>query len=156
MTAHKNHEGLMLFKKLSAIITGFTVADIEGTGMAKTYLDVIKKELGEVWTKQLLITLSRYDLDRVLKNNDHVKKATINSVGIEEVLHDKKYSDQIKLIIYLWYTGQWNGANPYIISSAAYIEGFIWKAIGAHPMGAKQPGFDTWSFPPLTFSSTLK
>ena len=35
-----------------------------------------------------------------------------------------------------------------VVNTAAYREGLVWDTIGAHPQGAKQPGFATWSFPP--------
>ncbi|NNH33825.1 hypothetical protein C9413_32005, partial [Rhizobium sp. SEMIA 4085] len=37
---------------------------------------------------------------------------------------------------------------PLVVSPDAYIEGLLWKAIGAHPAGAKGPGFGSWAFPP--------
>ena len=58
----------------------------------------------------------------------------------------------------LWYTGQWvqlpgpwrdrHGASPLdvddVLSPEAYTAGLMWDAIGAHPQGAKAPGFATW------------
>jgi hypothetical protein len=65
-------------------------------------------------------------------------------------------------IIKMWYTGNWaqlpqawrnqHGAGArdvdHVISSQAYQEGLVWRAIGTHPQGAKQPGFGTWALPP--------
>jgi hypothetical protein len=67
-------------------------------------------------------------------------------------------------MIVLWYTGQWvqlprewrgrHGANAAdvdaILSAESYSEGLVWDAIGAHPQGAKAPGFATWVTPPMT------
>jgi hypothetical protein len=36
----------------------------------------------------------------------------------------------------------------YVVSAAAYTEGLLWRAIGAHPSGAKAPGYGSWAVPP--------
>jgi hypothetical protein len=36
----------------------------------------------------------------------------------------------------------------YVVSAAAYTEGLLWRAIGAHPQGAKAPGYGSWAVPP--------
>ena len=37
----------------------------------------------------------------------------------------------------------------YVVSPAAYTEGLLWRAIGAHPSGAKAPGYGSWAIPPV-------
>jgi hypothetical protein len=37
----------------------------------------------------------------------------------------------------------------YVVSAAAYTEGLLWRAIGAHPSGAKAPGYGSWAVPPV-------
>jgi hypothetical protein len=37
----------------------------------------------------------------------------------------------------------------YVVSPAAYTEGLLWRAIGAHPAGAKAPGYGSWAQPPV-------
>ena len=37
----------------------------------------------------------------------------------------------------------------YVVSPAAYTEGLLWRAIGAHPSGAKAPGYGSWAVPPV-------
>ncbi len=37
----------------------------------------------------------------------------------------------------------------YAVSAAAYTEGLLWRAIGAHPPGAKAPGYGSWAVPPV-------
>ncbi|MBV8842250.1 MAG: hypothetical protein JO307_05505 [Bryobacterales bacterium] len=72
-----------------------------------------------------------------------------------------------KSIIQMWYLGQWTqtplawreefGTNPSdfnrVISAAAYTEGLVWRAAGTHPQGAKQPGYGTWSAPPVQIAT---
>lgn len=36
----------------------------------------------------------------------------------------------------------------FVVSPAAYTEGLVWRAIGAHPAGAKAPGYASWAQPP--------
>jgi hypothetical protein len=75
-------------------------------------------------------------------------------------------------IIRMWYLGQWKRIPPEwfdlpeiaadkptvldqfgrnadrVISGQAYQQGLAWTAMGVNPMGAKQPGFGSWSWPP--------
>ena len=37
---------------------------------------------------------------------------------------------------------------PFVVSSASYAEGLLWRAIGPHPAGAKAPGYGSWALPP--------
>ncbi|WP_411075768.1 hypothetical protein [Streptomyces sp. cmx-4-7] len=38
---------------------------------------------------------------------------------------------------------------PFVVSPDAYTEGLLWRAIGAHPSGAKAPGYGSWASPPV-------
>jgi hypothetical protein len=38
---------------------------------------------------------------------------------------------------------------PFVVSPDAYTEGLLWRAIGAHPSGAKAPGYGSWVNPPV-------
>jgi len=40
------------------------------------------------------------------------------------------------------------GTAAFVVSPAAYTEGLLWRAIGAHPAGAKAPGYGSWAQPP--------
>jgi hypothetical protein len=35
-----------------------------------------------------------------------------------------------------------------VISADAYATGLVWRASGAHPMGADPPGYGSWANPP--------
>jgi hypothetical protein len=37
----------------------------------------------------------------------------------------------------------------FVVCPAAYTEGLLWRAIGAHPAGAKAPGYGSWAAPPV-------
>ncbi|WP_447002255.1 hypothetical protein ACRAKI_21230 [Saccharothrix isguenensis] len=43
----------------------------------------------------------------------------------------------------------------FVVSPEAYTEGLLWRAIGAHPSGAKAPGYGSWANPP-TFENYQK
>ncbi|MGQ4488536.1 hypothetical protein ACN6LM_006004 [Streptomyces sp. SAS_281] len=36
----------------------------------------------------------------------------------------------------------------FVVSPDAYTEGLLWRAIGAHPSGARAPGYGSWATPP--------
>ncbi|WP_299243424.1 hypothetical protein [uncultured Aquimarina sp.] len=140
-------ERLYWFEKLSVVLTGFSRSELLGTGLTKTYLDTIDTNLDIEHIDALLNSFGHIRIE----NYDELTTEELGS--IQDLVESKSYGSITKLIILLWYTGQWYGKNSYIVSSQSYLEGLVWKAIGAHPMGGKQPGYGTWGFPPLTFSS---
>ena len=137
---------LLVFEEMSAILTGFPLVDIQGTGMSKTYLEFLEKRASEVPFNELMTAFEDAKAD--------ASDLSINAQKvIGPVIEDNALNPLVKNIIMMWYTGQWNyGADDtFVISSNAYIESFSFVAAGAHPQGAKQPGFATWHFPPNTF-----
>jgi hypothetical protein len=129
------------FIELSAALTGFTRVELEGTGVSE-----------DIWN-ELIEKEGSAKADALLKAWEQVKASSRSQ---EDALNDMVFSDKdlgpvAKTVIAAWYTGQWGNSafdpDAVIISSQAYIEGLVWKAAKAHPMGAKQPGFGTWSFP---------
>lgn len=36
----------------------------------------------------------------------------------------------------------------FAVSAEAYVQGLVWKCFDGHPMGARPPGFGSWSLPP--------
>ena len=37
----------------------------------------------------------------------------------------------------------------FVVCPEAYAEGLLWRAIGAHPAGARAPGYGSWAAPPV-------
>jgi hypothetical protein len=140
-----------LFENLSIVLTGFSRADIVGTGLLQTYFDTVKKELGKETFEAILNAIQHIKIS----NAESISKK--ESRQIADLMSNINFKTPIGQIIQLWYLGEWvvGTFNPenYIVSSQSYLEGLIWKAIAAHPMGGKQPGYGTWGFPPQTFSS---
>jgi hypothetical protein len=66
----------------------------------------------------------------------------------QEIFDKPELCRTAQTLIKSWYTGQWGNDALQTISGETYKEGLIWRAINAHPQGAKQQGFGTWSYPP--------
>jgi hypothetical protein len=139
------------FAAVSAALTGFREVDLWGTGQVEPYLDEVMATVGDAVTARLLTTgwEAVHALDPV---------QAIQS----EVMDDSELGPVARSVIILWYLGQWNplpnewrnahGASPLdanrVISADAYRSGLVWKAIGAHPMGADPGGYGSWANPP--------
>ena len=143
MTA--DHELLQPFVTFSASVTAFSEFDLLGTGQAEAFLETVQDQVGKETLRGLLDACGPLGEDLGLL---------------------------AKSIIKLWYAGIWyepegTGADaaqrgvprqrrpdqdgreaPFVVSSAAYAEGLLWRAIGAHPSGAKAPGYGSWALPP--------
>lgn len=131
-------DALERFVALSAELTGFREVDIWGTGQAKRHFDLVLEVAGDDLVARLL--------------DSHARHA----------LADPDLGPLARNLIVLWYLGQWDqmprrwrdrhGASPAdtagVPSAAAFREGLVWTAIGAHPTGAKPPGFGSWATPP--------
>lgn len=137
------------FADLSARLTGFSTAELAGTGMVEGYLDTLLGIVGEDNVAALL--------------------GAANPEGghnVRDLLADSRFGPLCRNIIVMWYLGQWDqlpadwrasfGANASdvsnVVSARAYREGLVWPTIGSHPQAAKQPGFGSWALPPGTGS----
>ena len=62
-------------------------------------------------------------------------------------------------IMKLWLLGNWyppsGSATPTVVSSNAYIEGWVWKIMQAHPMGYSMLEYGYWAEPPPPLSAIL-
>lgn len=140
------------FLALSAELTAFKVFELAGTGMADDYIKAVDDIAGAATLDALL------DIHAALPSGS-VRKAAIS----RSLLGDTRAGPIARNIMRLWYTGTWNklpaawaeryGPAPndrtFVISPASYVEGLMWKAIGAHPAGAKGPGYGSWRHPPV-------
>jgi hypothetical protein len=139
------------FASLSAALTGFRSSDLWGTGQVEPYLAEILATVGDDVVAHLL-----REGDEALSSADPVKTLR------ERVLDDARLGPVARNVIVLWYLGQWDplpqdwrnsyGASPLdvarVVSPAAYRAGLVWRAIGAHPMGADGPGYGSWATAP--------
>lgn len=135
------------FLAFSSAATGFSVFELRGTGQAEAYLAAIEQVVGSV---RLGVVLDAYDRTAVAKDR--------NAALRRDVLGDEMLGPIARNIIKMWYIGVWYelphewtetfGAidqnTTFMVSAAAYTEGLLWPAVGAHPPGAKPPGYGSW------------
>jgi hypothetical protein len=140
------------FLSLSVALTGFEQIQLLGTGQAFTYFDIVCERTGNKNSNKL------WKLWKKIQS----KEENIEEKIRVSILSDPQLGPMARNIITLWYLGQWDAMpsqwistygkhssdETVIISGDTYKEGLVWPAVGAHPMGAKQPGFDSWSSPP--------
>ena len=151
-----DHTRFEQFVEFSAVLTGFSRLDLIGTGVASDYCQTLKSAAGEAVLDRML--------DRFVQLKDqHSGLDDLEAAVQKEFWNDATFGPVSQNIVLMWYSGQWNqlppdwhkanGSDPgdttHIVSAAAYQEGLVWRAAGTHPQGAKQPGYGTWSFPPV-------
>jgi hypothetical protein len=142
-----------VFLAFSAEITAFTVFELQGTGLAETYLETVQSIVGQQVVTQLLDAYDSVQPTCGPKRDEALRL---------KIFGDEKLGPIARNILKLWYSGIWNelphswtdkyGALPrntqFTVSVAAYIEGLVWTAAGTHPPGAKPPGYGSWAEPP--------
>jgi hypothetical protein len=151
----KDPTSIGTFLRLSEMLTGFTRVELLGTGMVEAYYDELIAVIGAREVGALLAAAQA--VDRVSGSDDEID-AAIRS----RILDDARFGPVARNVITMWYLGNWNqlprewrnqfGAMSLdydrVVSAKAYREGLVWPAAGTHPMGAKQPGYASWSVPP--------
>jgi hypothetical protein len=142
-----------VFLALSVELTAFSRFDLLGTGLAERYLATLDKVVGGEITDTLLAAYAALPPAE--------GEARMQAVRTT-ILGNELLGDVARALIKLWYSGTWFelprgwterfGPRPadttFVVSPDAYVEGLLWKAIGAHPAGAKAPGFGSWALPP--------
>jgi len=144
--------GFQTFLEISVYLTGFTKNELLATGMHETYYYTIMKEPDQdnvrEFFKEAQSILDEYGGDENRLNEQ---------IGAR-LIPPEKYIEMAKRIMLLWYTGIWTTINivkgekkpiSEMVSAESYAQGLIWAAAETHPAGAKQPGYASWSLPPL-------
>ena len=138
------------FLAFSADVTAFTVFELQGTGQAEAYFATVSDVVGSELVDQLLDAYDRVCSEEHADRDFRLRR---------EIFGDEKLGPVARNIIRLWYVGIWYqlprawteafGAREkdvtFMVSAAAYTEGLLWPAIGAHPTGAKTPGYGSWA-----------
>jgi hypothetical protein len=138
------------FLQLSEALTGYSSADLLGTGLLDTYYNEVRDIVGGRIFGRLLLT---WDETSSLRGEHD---------ACTHILGNPMLGPIARNIITMWYVGNWTqlprewrqkyGAHARdltrVISAEAFQEGLVWDAIGAHPPTAKSPGFGTWAAPP--------
>jgi hypothetical protein len=145
---HAPDSPLQQFVSLSVTLTGFDDAELWGTGLVNTYYALFPSIVGDAVFGDFM---TRWNYTHRRGAGD---ASQLHTLVRQQILDDPDFGPLARNLISLWYTGQWNQlpaawrnvhgawANDatFIVSSAAYSEGLVWKAIHAHPIAAKQPG----------------
>jgi hypothetical protein len=145
---------LHVFTDLSVALTGFDRVELAGTGLIEQHYDTLLRLIGEREAGHLFQEAAdALAEDHANRNGDALRAKVVES---------PRYSPVIVNLIKLWYLGVWyplpgaycdvNGSTAddveHVVSAQAYREGLVWTAAGAHPMGAKAPGYGSWAEPP--------
>jgi len=141
------------FLAFSAEVTAFSTFELQGTGQAQAYLDVIEEIVGPELLAQLLDRYRQLGPSSAPERQAQLRR---------EIFGDPQLGPIARNVIKLWYVGIWYqlprdwtaayGAREkdvtFMVSAAAYTEGLLWPAVGASPPGAKAPGYASWAEPP--------
>ena len=132
-----------VFMSISQALTGFTVNELQSTGLTETYYTYILGNL-DAGTFVEFLTVSKNVLEKSF-TEDQLKNAIVS-----EIVMNPGMSDIADKVITLWYLGTWEGAY---INDLSYQEGLVWNVMNAHPPGAKQPGYKSWAVEPVSSNS---
>ena len=132
------------FSRLSETLTGFSLRELQSTGLSEELYAFLEKTLG----KQKLETYLR------AMASEGEADAELNC-SPEEL---EKFKQQLTT---LWYTGNWYpvfpppapeemkaSEFPMRVSIHSYQEALVWRAMGKNPSGAKWPGWGSWAMEP--------
>jgi len=150
------------FLRISAPLTGFSEDDLLETGMTEIYYFTLMKEQDHELVR------SFFEKARELLNGrtpieEAIRRHFIPIPKDEKHLpafKDLPFEGLAQRIILLWYKGSWTTMNgkdhiendrdrTSAVSAEAYKQGLIWVVAKTHPAGAKQPGYGSWSKPPI-------
>ncbi len=138
------------FLAFSAEVTAFGVVELQGTGQPEAYLKTVDDVVGTALVDELLALHAE---SPHTARDAHLRRT---------IFGDGKLGPIARNIVKLWYSGVWYelptawtetyGPAPkdvtFVVSPSSYVEGLLWTAIGAHPAGAKAPGYGSWAAPP--------
>ncbi|HLF25523.1 MAG TPA: hypothetical protein VJG32_04255 [Anaerolineae bacterium] len=153
-----HQDSLEQFLSLSVGLTGFNRAELLGTGLVQEYYQQVVSVIGEAISQEL------WAIARKLIERAGNEGADLEAAIRRELMASPKFGPIARNIVQLWYWGAWielpqawrnqHRASPqdvtHFTSAAAYQQGLLWKTMGAHPQGAQQPGFGSWSMRPTT------
>jgi hypothetical protein len=146
---------LATFLSLSAVLTGFSELDLQGTGVVAIQFNAVQSKIGPAIMQDLLAAA-----------RTALAAADPASAISASMWADPKVGPVVKNIVTLWYIGSWtpmpyqwqetyNWSAPDFSQGAEWIsppqpyeESLVWRAIYAHPPGAKPTGFGSWTEPP--------
>jgi hypothetical protein len=152
----KEKDPVAQFLALSVVLTGFERVDLLGTGLLETYYQTFTGIVSPQVCQRLWATVSE-----IIKR-DGGDEERLNAAIRRDILASQEFGPLALNIIQMWYLGSWIelpqswrsqfGTSPgdvtRVISAEAYKQSLIYDVMEAHPPGAKQPGYGSWSQPP--------
>lgn len=132
-----------VFMAISESLTGFSVNELQSTGLAEIYYKYILNQI-ETATFIEFLNISK----NVLENS--VSQDQLKIAITAEIIANPATQEIAQSVITLWYMGTWEGAY---VNDSSYKEGLVWTVMHAHPPGAKQPGFKSWETKPVNSNS---
>ena len=134
-----------VFYKISSVFTGFSLIELQKTGVAREYLDALIRSTAEENVRDLLDFYHQHENEEIA----------------EHVFNHEMYGAMIRSLIQMWYLGSWyplpkewhkryggSEISEYVVSASAYKTGLIWKTIGTHAPGTNPSGFGVWATEP--------
>ena len=128
-----------VFMSISAAAVGFDVNELTSTGMGTAYYRHILNSVEKATFLEFLNT-SKAILEQTYSKNQ------LDIAIYEELVAPEGMKELLDKVITLWYLGTWDGSY---VDANSYTQGLAWKVMSAHPPGAKQPGFKSWSIEPI-------
>jgi hypothetical protein len=132
-----------VFMAISESLTGFSVNELQATGLAGTYYRYILTHI------EAASFIGFLNTSKNILENSYSRDQLKNAITAE-IFSDPATEGIARSVITLWYMGTWEGAY---INGLSYKEGLVWTVMHAHPPGAKQPGFKSWSVKPVNSNS---
>ncbi|KNB60049.1 hypothetical protein [Chryseobacterium sp. Hurlbut01] len=132
-----------VFMAISESLTGFSVNELQSTGLAEIYYKYILNQI-ETATFIEFLNISK----NVLENSASQDQLKIAITA--EIIANPATQEIAQSVITLWYMGTWEGTY---VNDRSYKEGLVWTVMHAHPPGAKQPGFKSWETKPVNSNS---
>ena len=148
MNTSERQMQLEAFYELSATLTGFPKIDLIGTGVGQEYLSFLVASAGEENVALLL---------------DVSKNISKTETALRKFFDNPHFDPLVRNSVLMWYLGSWYQLPDWwhrdylpdrkpvaerVVSASAYQEALWSVAIGAHPRGAKPPGFGSWQESP--------
>ncbi len=147
---------LSQFLFLSSALTGFSIVDLQATGVTNEYLTLVTNMVGE------RLSFDLWSETRKIAGDLPVVNSKVEREINRRILRHALFGPIARNILLLWYNavwyalpGEWTdkyGANAldqdHVVSAAAYPTALVWPAMGAHPPAAKPTGFASWAMPP--------
>ncbi|MCX8534646.1 hypothetical protein [Chryseobacterium luquanense] len=132
-----------VFVTISESLTGFTLNELQSTGLAEIYYRYILDHIEAATFTEFL------NVSKDIIENSLTQEQLTHAISAE-ILSKPSTLGIAQSVITLWYLGTWEGAY---VNDLSYKEGLVWNVMHAHPPGAKQPGFKSWSVKPVNSNS---